>query len=85
MTVNALQNFSVPGAKELTNIKVDGVEEWREYDFSGRVYRITNPTLIQFRPGGATHRVTDSNGVVHIVPAPGQGDCVVRFRGRVIA
>jgi hypothetical protein len=70
---------------ELTKINLEGVEEWREYDFSGRIYRIENPVTVQFRPGGVTHRVTDSTGIVHIVPAPGVAGCVLRFRGDVVA
>lgn len=54
-------------------------EIWREYDFNGRVYRIDHPAHLYMRPGGTTHRVVDSNGVVHCVPAPGHGDCVLRW------
>lgn len=70
---------------DLITINVDGVEEWREYDFSGRCYRIANPVSIAFRANGNTHRVTDAAGVTHCVPAPGQGDCVVRWKGAVVA
>lgn len=70
---------------ELVTINVEGVEEWREYDFASRVYRIEKPKTIQFRPGGTTHRVTDSEGIIHIVPAPGHDGCVLRFVGEVIA
>lgn len=70
---------------ELTKIDLKDVEEWREYDFAGRVYRIMAPVSVQFRAGGATHRVTDSAGVVHCVPAPGTGDCVLRWKGPVVA
>ena len=55
---------------------------WREYDFEGRVYRIENPVAFWSRPGGATHRVEDSVGVVHIVPAPGVKGCVLRYAKR---
>jgi hypothetical protein len=51
-------------------------ELWREYDFPGRVYRIEEPITFYYRPGGETHRVLDSEGVIHCVPAPG-------FRGRI--
>lgn len=54
-------------------------EASREYDFGGRVYRINSPVTLFMRPGGTTHRVLDANGVVHCVPAPGQGDCVLRW------
>jgi len=70
---------------ELQKIDVDGIEEWREYDFDDRVYRIEKPVSVEFRAGGETHRVTDSAGVVHCVPAPGQHGCVLRWKGPVIA
>lgn len=69
----------------LRKIELTGVEEWREYDFNGRVYRILKPTRVEFRDDGATHRVTDPDGIVHCVPAPGVGDCVLRWKGPVIA
>jgi hypothetical protein len=63
---------------------LDGVEEWREYDFEGRErpYRIEAPRSVTFKPGGPTHRVLDSEGVFHLVPAPGHRGCVMRFKGR---
>lgn len=70
---------------DLKKIDVKGIEEWREYDFNGRVYRINNPISVEFRDGSTTHRVTDSQGVVHCVPAPGQQDCVLRWKGAVVA
>jgi hypothetical protein len=70
---------------DLKTIELSGVEEWREYDFEGRVYRINNPMRVQFRPGGETHRVTDAEGIVHSVPAPGNRGCVLRWKGAVIA
>jgi hypothetical protein len=69
----------------LQSIDVAGIEEWREYDFGGRVYRIDAPKIVQFRPGGETHRVTDSADIVHCVPAPGMHGCVLRWKGKVIA
>jgi len=69
----------------LRKIDVKGVEEWREYDFDGRVYRIGNPVSVEFHEGSTTHRVTDSAGIVHCVPAPGQLGCVLRWKGSVIA
>ena len=57
-------------------------EAWREYDFGGRVYRISNPVKLYFRPGGSTHRVTTTDGVAHCVPAPGVGGCVLRWTGK---
>jgi hypothetical protein len=71
-------------SKEMKKYDLTGTEEWREYDFDGRVYRIDNPTELQFYSGSTTHRVTDSNGIVHCVPAPGQQGCVLRWKGPVI-
>ena len=70
---------------DLKNIDVSGIEEWREYDFDGRVYRITDPVSVQFRDGSTTHRITDAGGIVHCVPAPGHQGCVLRWKGRVVA
>ena len=57
---------------------------WREYEFdgtNGRVtYRIEQPWAFYWAPGHSTHRVVDSEGVVHIVPAPGSEGCVVRYK-----
>lgn len=55
-------------------------EQYREYDFNGRVYRINTPVTLYFRKTGSTHRVVDSNGLVHCVPAPGIGNCVLRWQ-----
>ena len=70
---------------KLNSINVHGIEEWREYDFQDRIYRIDNPVKVEFRDGSTTHRVTDVTGVVHCVPAPGQNGCVLRWKGAVIA
>jgi hypothetical protein len=70
---------------DLKKINVKGVEAWREYDFGGRVYRIADPVSVEFRVGSTTHRVTDSAGIVHCVPAPGELGCVLRWKGDVIA
>lgn len=43
-------------------------EAWREYDFDGRTYRIERPQALYYRPAGSTHRILDSNGVVHCIP-----------------
>lgn len=61
-----------------------GTEEWREYDWSvggARVYRIMEPVTLWYRPGGTTHRILDSKGVTHCVPAPGERGCVLRWKG----
>jgi hypothetical protein len=55
-------------------------EHWRQYSFAGRDYRIEDPQKLWMRPGGTTHRVLDLNGIVHCVPAPGQGDCVLTWK-----
>lgn len=72
---------------DLVKINIDGIEEWREYDFEGRStpYRIEHPRFVEFRPGGETHRVTDRDGIVHCVPAPGRCGCVLRWNGAVVA
>lgn len=62
-------------------------EAWREYDFGGRVYRITSPSTLYFRPGGTTHRVVNYDQatlsfVAHCVPAPGVQGCVLRWSGK---
>ena len=57
-------------------------EYWREYDFGGRVYRIADPAELYYREGGSTHRVVDSEGVVHCLPVPGQSGCVLRWKSR---
>lgn len=55
-------------------------EEYREYDFGGRVYRIEKPQELYIVTGGNTHRVVDSQGVAHCVPAPGIKGCVLRWK-----
>lgn len=56
------------------------MEEWREYDFSDRVYRIVDPHRLYI--GTTTHRVEDRHGIVHCVPAPGERGCVLRWQPR---
>jgi hypothetical protein len=55
-------------------------EVWREYDFQGRTYRITDPQKLWI--GTTTHRVLDSDGVVHCVPSVGYKGCVLRWLGK---
>jgi hypothetical protein len=57
-------------------------EQWREYDFGGRVYRIECPVSLYCRPGGTTHRVVDVAGVAHCCPAPGHMGCVLRWQNK---
>ena len=55
-------------------------EQWREYDFGGRVYRIDAPVTLW--AGLTTHRVLDKAGVVHCVPRPGVDGCALRWMPR---
>lgn len=59
-------------------------EEWRDYrwEWEGIVYRYTieNPKTLYLRPGGTTHRVVDSDGIVHCVPSVGVMGCVLRWK-----
>ena len=57
-------------------------EKYREYDFEGRVYRIDNPKTLYYKRLGSTHRVLDSEGVVHCIPAPGCHGCVLRWESK---
>lgn len=59
-------------------------EEYREYDFGGRVYRIEDPVRLWCRSGGTTHRVLDRDGLVHCLPAPGHFGCILRWKPRDI-
>lgn len=59
-------------------------EEWREYDFGGRVYRIDKPQKLYLRANGTTHRVLDSEGIVHCVPSVGIEGCVLRWKTKDI-
>lgn len=70
------------GANAMNEPKDISVEEWREYDFVGRVYRIERPQKLWV--GTTTHRVLDIVGIVHCVPAPGYHGCVLRWKGEVI-
>lgn len=59
------------------------VEEWREYEFNGLIYRIEKPkSLFINEKGGTTHRIVDSKNIVHCVPAPGNGNCVLRWKSK---
>ncbi len=66
----------------MSNLKKHELEGvlWREYDTPDRCYRIDGPVCFWTRDGGTTHRVMDAEGVVHIVPAPGVGGCVLRYK-----
>lgn len=73
---------------------IDG-EDWREYEWDevrqnqlGRfertgsrvTYRIKSPKTLVIRPGGSTHRIVDSIGVAHCVPAVGLLGCIIRWK-----
>lgn len=57
-------------------------EEYREYDFNGRVYKIEYPKSLITIDNGTTHRVVDQSGIVHCVPAPGFCGCVLRWKSK---
>jgi len=74
--------------------KIDG-EEWREYEWNEIrqnnmgilystglrvIYHIDKPVFLYIRPGGTTHRIVDSNGIAHCVPAVGLCGCVIRWK-----
>lgn len=55
-------------------------EQWREYEFFNRVYRIDNPVKLVMSANGTTHRIVGQDGTVHCVPAPGYNGCVLRWQ-----
>lgn len=59
-------------------------EEYREYDWLDcgrqRTYRIEAPQRLFIYEGCTTHRVVDSQGVVHCVPGVGHMNCVLRWK-----
>lgn len=57
-------------------------EHYREYEFAGKTYRISDPVAGYFRRGATTHKILDSQDVVHCVPAPGHLGCVLRWSPR---
>lgn len=63
-------------------------ETWREYVWidpatgDERTYHIDGPQTLYTHDGATTHRVLDSTGVVHCVPAVGQHGCVLRWLPR---
>lgn len=58
-------------------------EATRIYEFGTGVnrysYVIPRPKTLVYRAQGTTHRVTDHEGVVHCVPAPGHQACVLMW------
>jgi len=79
MTLKSFPPYDVTHSGEDVLVSLETANEvYREYDFSGRVYRIERPTSVEYRLDGTTHRVFDHNNVQHVVPAPGYFGCVVR-------
>lgn len=57
-------------------------EEWREYVIGSRVYRIDRPVSVTLNTGQSVHYVKDYEGIVHVVPAPGVLNTVVRYHSK---
>jgi hypothetical protein len=59
-------------------------ELYREYVIEGvaEAYRIDGPVSLFIRPGGSTHRVEDSNGVVHCIPFGTGCTTILRWMNR---
>ena len=55
-------------------------EAWREYDWEGRVYRIENPVALWV--GNTTHRILDTENVIHCVPNVGHMGCALRWKSK---
>ena len=74
-----VHNDDIP--RNLTKYDISN-ELWREYEWDGRhtPYRINAPVTLYLRKGGSTHRVVDSNGVAHCMPAVGDMGCVLRWK-----
>lgn len=67
---------------ELKFNNIEGLEEWREYDFGqGKTYRVDRPIRVHItrKPGGDSHRLIDAQGVRHYVPSGWIG---FRFEGK---
>lgn len=73
---------SLPEVEGLTLRDISS-EAVRQYEAAGvGAYTIENPVGLYTRDGGTTHRVVDSNGVVHCVPFPNEGRTVLRWQNR---
>lgn len=58
--------------EELAFNNLEGLEEWREYDFGGgKKYRIEKPIRVHVKrkPDGDSHRLIDAAGNRHYVPS----------------
>lgn len=66
----------------MTNLKEYDIscEEYREYEFGGTIYKISNPKTLFYRDGGSTHRVVDMDNIVHCVPSVGVNGCILRWK-----
>lgn len=69
----------------MKTIDLKGVEDWREYDFAGRVYRVTAPVSVSLREGGE-YGIRRIKGVTVTTLVNGRGvDVVFRspYRWRI--
>lgn len=57
-------------------------EKWREYQFNNCTYRIDNPKFLFLQKNSKYHRIVDIKGVVHCLPSPGTGNCVLRWESK---
>ena len=58
-------------------------ELWREVETKGLPkYRINNPITLIIRKGGSTHRVVDSEGIVHCYASPETGNSIIRWKNK---
>ena len=55
-------------------------EKWREYNYTGKVYRINNPREIHLYKGCTTHTIVDSEGILRMFPAPGFQGCHITIK-----
>lgn len=56
-------------------------EIYREYDFGSRTYRIDKPVALYYSSiNPSTHRIVDSEGIVHCVPFDKKGSTVLRWK-----
>lgn len=53
-------------------------EAWRRYTWNEGTHEIRAPQRLWV--GTTTHRVLDSDGVVHCLPAPGERGCVLCWK-----
>jgi len=72
--------------KNFQKLQVKGVEKYREYVYTdGYSYRVTSPVTVFLPTSGPkqqSHRVVDTEGVTHYIPADWRA---IRWVGKVIA